>query len=321
MDNTSQEISKIPAPVSGDAVIAAAMNAAIHEVIMPVMASLSEMMKNNTEALQYLAAQQKVQTDRMEALEKQIRLNTLVTPTQSRYLNDAIRKRSREILSKKGIEGDKKAITRLSASIRKAVLSRYGIASMHEIPKHEYPIALQQIGMWNEALTVRDVVKEARSLSAAASGPEGPVGENVYSGNAGNGAAIPPEQAKTAEPCQAEGHVRKKYGKYGNVLLTDEEIGALEKDFSDLGARIDWLSEYIASGKGGSKSHFTMIRSLYAQKSENKISGPLSEIERKEKIKQLEAFCKLYETGALSDSDNYAYWKSQLRELKRGDGA
>lgn len=313
MDNTSQEISKIPAPVSGDAVIAAAMTAAIHEVIMPVMASLSEMMKNNTEALQYLAAQQKVQTDRMEALEKQIRLNTLVTPTQSRYLNDAIRKRSREILSKKGIEGDKKAITRLSASIRKSVLSRYGIASMHEIPKHEYPIALQQIGMWNDALTVRDVVKEARSLSAAAPGPEGHVGEKVYSGNVGNvknvgnGAAIPPEQAKGAEPAQAEGHVRKKYGKYGNVLLTDEEIGALEKEFADLGARIDWLSEYIASGKGGSKPHAAMLRSMEAKTSDD---------DKQKEIKSLEIRCRLHETGAITDTESYKEWKERLRELK-----
>lgn len=160
MDNECKELStKQP---SSDATMVAAVNVAIREVIMPFMASLSEMMKNNAEALQYLAAQQKVQTDRMEALEKHIRLNTLVTPTQSRYLNDAIRKRAKEILNKKGCDDDKKAVTKLSAAIRKAVLSRYGIASLNEIPKHEYSVAMQQIDTWNDAMMVMTVVRDAK---------------------------------------------------------------------------------------------------------------------------------------------------------------
>lgn len=160
MDNECKELST--QQPSGDAVMITAVNVAIREVIMPFMASLSEMMRNNTEALQYLAAQQKVQTDHMEALEKQIRLNTLVTPTQSRYLNDAIRKRAKEILNKKGCIDDKKAVTKLSAAIRKAVLSRYGIASLNEIPKHEYSVAMQQIDTWNDAMTVMSITRESK---------------------------------------------------------------------------------------------------------------------------------------------------------------
>lgn len=169
MDNECKELTT--QQPSGDAVMVAAVNVAIREVIMPFMASLSEMMKNNTEALQYLAAQQKVQTDRMEALEKQIRLNTLVTPTQSRYLNDAIRKRAKEILNKKGCIDDKKAVTKLSAAIRKAVLSRYGIASLNEIPKHEYSVAMQQIDTWNDAMTVMSVAREAKGRIQQAQNP------------------------------------------------------------------------------------------------------------------------------------------------------
>lgn len=45
-------------------------------------------------------------------------------------------------------------------------------------------------------------------------------------------------------------------------------------------------------------------------------SGLLSESERKEKIRQLETFCRLYESGALSDKYDYAHWKSELRKLK-----
>ena len=47
--------------------------------------------EHNAQALEQLAGAQKVQNDRLEALEKQIRLNTLVTPQQVRYMNDAIR--------------------------------------------------------------------------------------------------------------------------------------------------------------------------------------------------------------------------------------
>ena len=159
MDNECRDLTT-PQPGDESAMVAA-MNVAIREVVMPFMASLSEMMKHNNEALQYLAAQQKVQTDRMEALERQIRLNTLVTPTQSRYLADAIKKRSKEILNKKGGE-DKKAVTKLSAAIRKAVLSRYGVATLNEIPKHEYGVAMQQIDTWNDVMTVMTVMREAR---------------------------------------------------------------------------------------------------------------------------------------------------------------
>ena len=169
MDNERKEITN--QQTSGDAVMVAAVNVAIREVIMPFMASLSEMMKNNTEALQNLAAQQKVQTDRMEALERQVRLGTPVTPTQGRYLADAIKKRSKEILCKKGCDEDKKAVTKLSAAIRKAVLSRYGIASMNEIPKHEYSVAMQQIDTWNDVMTVMTVAREAKGRIQQAQKP------------------------------------------------------------------------------------------------------------------------------------------------------
>ena len=151
-------------------------------MLRPILSSVAELLKNNTEAIQYLAAQQKVQTDRMEALERQIRLNTLVTPTQCRYLNDAIRKRSKEILGKKGCDEDKKAVTKLSAAIRKAVLHRYGIASLSEIPKHEYSVAMQQIDIWNDVITVMSVAREAKGRSQQAQKPVCDHDDHDYSG-------------------------------------------------------------------------------------------------------------------------------------------
>lgn len=133
----------------------------ITELMRPVMQTIGKMLENNTAALEQLSSAQSVQNDRLEALEKQIRLQTPVTSKQVTFLNDAIRQRARVLLDKKDIE-DKKAVTKLGNAIRKAVLARYGIGNVREIPKHEYSVAMSQVEMWNDVLIVRDVAKEAR---------------------------------------------------------------------------------------------------------------------------------------------------------------
>ena len=144
-----------------------ALGGIITELMRPVMQTIGKMLENNTAALEQLSAAQSVQNDRLEALEKQIRLQTPVSGKQVSYLNDAIRARARELLDKRGVD-DSKATVRLGNYIRKAVLSRYGVSTLREIPKHEYNVALQQIGMWSDMLTLRDVVKEARNRAELA---------------------------------------------------------------------------------------------------------------------------------------------------------
>lgn len=149
-----------------------ALGGIITELMRPVMQTIGKMLENNTAALEQLSAAQSVQNDRLEALEKQIRLQTPVSSKQVSYLNDAIRARARDLLDKRDVD-DAKATVKLGNAIRKAVLSRYGISNLREVPKHEYNVALQQIGMWSDALTVRDVVKEARGRAASAEQPAG----------------------------------------------------------------------------------------------------------------------------------------------------
>lgn len=134
----------------------------IRAILSPVLETMAVFMQNSTEALDRVAAAQKIQSDRMEALERQIRLNTLVTPTQVRYFNDAIKKHARELLAKKEMDDDAKAVTKLAGCIRKSVTARYGVAALHEIPKHEYSVVMQQIGTWNDLLTIRDITREVR---------------------------------------------------------------------------------------------------------------------------------------------------------------
>lgn len=134
----------------------------VAEIISPVMKTIGKLLENNTAALEQLSSAQSVQNDRLEALEKQIRLQTLVTSKQVYYLNDAIRMRARELLDKRSVS-DKKAITKLGNLIRKSVLARYGVSSLRDVPKHEYNVALSQISMWNDILSVRTVAAQFRN--------------------------------------------------------------------------------------------------------------------------------------------------------------
>lgn len=134
----------------------------VAKIISPVMKTIGKLLENNTAALEQLSSAQSVQNDRLEALEKQIRLQTLVTSKQVYYLNDAIRMRARELLDKRSVS-DKKAITKLGNLIRKSVLARYGASSLRDVPKHEYNVALSQIGMWNDILSVRTVAAQFRN--------------------------------------------------------------------------------------------------------------------------------------------------------------
>ena len=142
-----------------------ALTVLIQQTMSPVLAQMAELLKNNTEAIQSLAAQEKIQTDRLNALEKEIRLLQPVTRTQVRYINDAMKARARDILSKKDLQDDKTAVKETVKAIKKSVLSRYGIAAVGDIPKHEYTVAMNQIGSWSDMLVLRDVAAKARKRS------------------------------------------------------------------------------------------------------------------------------------------------------------
>ena len=148
-------------PNTGDVNTAVVANV-IDQLMRPLLESISTLLKNNTEAMEQIAASQDVIRNRMEALEKQVRLQTPVTDRQARYLADAAKDKARELLDKKGID-DKKAVTKLAGIIKKAVMARYGVGSLREIPKCEYSVAMSQIETWNSALTVLEIVKEARA--------------------------------------------------------------------------------------------------------------------------------------------------------------
>ena len=64
----------------------------------------------------------------------------------------------------------------------------------------------------------------------------------------------PPAPAKNTKP------VKHKHGEYNNVLLTDDELGKLKKEYFDWEERIERLSSYVASTGKKYKSHYATIR-------------------------------------------------------------
>lgn len=138
----------------------------MNQLMRPLLEDIGKLLKNNTEAMEQIATSQDVIRNRIEALEKQVRLQTPVTDRQAKYLADAARSRAREILNKKQAD-DKKAVTKLAGIIRKSVMARYGVGSLREIPRCEYSVAMSQIETWNNALTVLDIVREARARAEA----------------------------------------------------------------------------------------------------------------------------------------------------------
>lgn len=134
----------------------------VEQIMRPMLESMGSLMKRMSEAVEHIATAQDVMRNRLEALEKESRLNTPVTDTQARYLAAAAKDKAVDILSRKGIT-DKKAVTKLAGMIRKAVLQRYGKGSLREIPRCEYGVAMSQIESWNKATEVAKIVLEAQA--------------------------------------------------------------------------------------------------------------------------------------------------------------
>ena len=79
-------------------------------------------------------------------------------------------------------------------------------------------------------------------------------------------AELPPENSENdssenTKPENSKKPIRHKYGTYKNVLLSDDDMNKLKSEFpDDWQARIESLSEYIASSGKTYKNHLATIR-------------------------------------------------------------
>lgn len=82
-------------------------------------------------------------------------------------------------------------------------------------------------------------------------------------------------KVKNSEP-KALKPIRHKYGYYNNVLLSDEDIEKLKKEFSsDWEERVEKVSEYCASTGKSYKNYLATIRT-WAKRDKQKIERPVS---------------------------------------------
>lgn len=143
------------------------VSAMVRELLSPILESIGTMLEHNTRAMEQIAAAQQATSERIAALEKRVRLQTPLSRSQEKCVNDAIRRRARELLEPRGWDRDRKAVNKLSGVIRRGVLARYGVSCLREAPAYDYETIMTQVGIYNDRIVLRDVEREARGRAEA----------------------------------------------------------------------------------------------------------------------------------------------------------
>lgn len=136
---------------------------ALGMAVAPLMAAL----ERSSRALEQMAMQQKVQADRMAALEREMRLSVPVTDAQEKTIQAAVRERACWIAMRYGLcEGgnplpDK--VNRLRRAIRGSLTLRFGVRAIRSIPRAQYDAALAAARIWMDAEMVGNMAIEAEN--------------------------------------------------------------------------------------------------------------------------------------------------------------
>jgi len=133
----------------------------ISAMMTPLLSQMAEIISRTNTAMEQIAAAQRMQSERMSELERQIRMQVTLTAAQVKYLNQEIRKAAEGILAVYGAD-DAAAVRKLGGCIRKYVCAMYGVGSVREIPKCDYGAAMQLAQRWMDADRVAEIVREAR---------------------------------------------------------------------------------------------------------------------------------------------------------------
>lgn len=109
------------------------------------------------DALRSMASLLRSTNERMQSLEQEVKRLTKVTPSQAAALNSAIRRRADELCARHRAAGCEKSV---AAAIRKAIKHTCGISSARELPRCDYPVAMQQVEMWDDYRLIRDIKRK-----------------------------------------------------------------------------------------------------------------------------------------------------------------
>ena len=123
-----------PSVVENDA------GALIGEDVRVTLANMAQIMKG-------MADMMRTTNERMGALEEQVRALTKVTPAQANSISAAIRDRANEACQEYHALGCEKAAAN---AIRKELRLTLGIQSVREIPRCDYEVAMETVGLWDD---------------------------------------------------------------------------------------------------------------------------------------------------------------------------
>ena len=105
-------------------------------------------------AMSTMADMLRATNESMEQLRRQVRLLEKVTPAQCSAINAAIRERAATLCVDYRLPGQEKAV---AAAIRKAIKLQFGAATVRELPRCDYDVAQEQVGMWEDYKAIKAI--------------------------------------------------------------------------------------------------------------------------------------------------------------------
>ena len=100
--------------------------------------------------MQGMAETIRATSERVTALEKELRHLTPVTAAQAEAIGAAIKARAQELAERDGLASRPEAVRDIATLIRRAVRLAAGIRSVKELPRVEYWVTLERIGYWDD---------------------------------------------------------------------------------------------------------------------------------------------------------------------------
>lgn len=118
----------------------------------------AESLQRMAEMLGAMADMLRATMQSVEDLRRQVRLLEKVTGAQAGALNREVRERAAELCGLYLCEGREQ---RAAAAIRKAVKLQFGAAAMKDLPRCEYPVAMDFIRGWDDYRAMRRIGEES----------------------------------------------------------------------------------------------------------------------------------------------------------------
>lgn len=152
MSEQRENTGMVPAQDAGGAL------AMVQTVMEGFVGQITRVLENNSRAMEQCAQAVNGVNERMNELEKQMRVNTPLTHAMANYLTKAIRDRARELAATNAPEYPK-APAAVGREIRKALFTHYGVSDMRSIPRHAYDVAMERVQAQRWTTKMDDAVR------------------------------------------------------------------------------------------------------------------------------------------------------------------